>query len=104
MHAALIFEHVGLGQALDNALSLVNPSGTFSVVLQLPSATEPGVTPTRYSSMQKVKQHFALIDTGEFQRLLAEKGFRLLEQEHRPLAAGKAFWFGTFANHQPNTR
>jgi hypothetical protein len=37
VHAALIFEHTGLGAALDNALSLVAPGGYLSVVVQLPS-------------------------------------------------------------------
>src|SRR5436305_1198864 len=35
VHAALIFEHVGLGLALENALSLVAPGGHLSVILQL---------------------------------------------------------------------
>ena len=39
---------------------------------------------------------FTFIDTGEFQRTMEQKGFRLIEQEHRPLPAGKAFWFGAF--------
>jgi threonine dehydrogenase-like Zn-dependent dehydrogenase len=34
VHAALFFEHTGLGGALDNALSLVAPEGRLSVVLQ----------------------------------------------------------------------
>jgi hypothetical protein len=50
--------------------------------------------------MQTVKQHFALIDSRELQRVLAQKGFRLVELEHRPLPAGKAFWFGAFTKGQ----
>lgn len=96
VHAAMIFEHAGLGRALDNALSIVAPSGTFSVVLQLPSASGPGVAQTSYSSMQKVKENFALIDTAEFQRMLAQRGFRLIDTESRPLPGGKAFWYGAF--------
>src|SRR5215831_5318475 len=62
VHAALIFEHVGLGPAPENALSLVVPEGHLSVVLQLPSDEEQGVTSTSYTSMQALKQDFALID------------------------------------------
>lgn len=47
--------------------------------------------------MDALRQDFALIDAGEFQRLLAQKGFRLAAQEHRPLPAGKALWLGLFA-------
>jgi threonine dehydrogenase-like Zn-dependent dehydrogenase len=77
VHAALIFEHVGLGLALENTLSLVAPGGHLSVVLQLPNEDEQGVTSTSYTSMQALKQHFALIDIREFQRLLGRKGFQL---------------------------
>jgi len=98
VHAAMIFEHAGLGRALDSAVSLVVRSGALSVVLQLPSTSEPGVAETSYSSMQKVKGRFALIDTAEFQGLLAQRGFRLIDQEHRPLPGGKDFWFGAFTS------
>ena len=37
----LIFEHAGLDQCLENAIALVAPGGTLSVVLQLPSTTAP---------------------------------------------------------------
>jgi SAM-dependent methyltransferase len=97
VHAALIFEHVGLGLALENALSLVAPGGRFSVVLQLPSEEEQGVAFTSYTSMQTLKQDFVLIDIGEFQRLLEQKGFHLVDQENRSLPAGKALWLGVFA-------
>ena len=96
VHAALIFEHVGLGLALQNALSLVAPRGKLSVVLQLPSEEEQGVASTGYTSMQTLQQDFALVDISEFQRLLAQQGLQLIEQEKRSLPAGKALWLGVF--------
>jgi hypothetical protein len=50
--------------------------------------------------MQKLKQDFVLIDIGEFQRLLEQKGFQLVEQEDRSLRAGKALWLGVFTKKQ----
>jgi hypothetical protein len=100
VHAALIFEHAGLGLAFENALSLVAPGGRLSVVLQLSSKDEQGVASTSYTSMQKLKQDFVLIDIGEFQRLLEQKGFQLVEQEDRSLRAGKALWLGVFTKKQ----
>ena len=97
VHAALIFEHVGLGRALANALSLVAPGGQFSVVLQLPGEMEQPVACTGYPSMQTLKQDFTLIDIGAFERLLAQDGFRLIEQKRRAVAGGKALWLGIFA-------
>src|SRR5689334_18100134 len=52
VHAGLFFEHAGVGRALDNAIALVAPGGHLSVVLQLPEASQPGVTQTAYPSMQ----------------------------------------------------
>jgi hypothetical protein len=34
---------------------------------------------------QQLKQDFMSIDIGEFQRLLAQKGFQIVEQENRSL-------------------
>ena len=97
VHAALIFEHVGLGTALENAIALVERGGRLSIVLQLPSAKEQGVASTRYTSMQTLKKDFSLVDREEVQRVLGLKGLRLIEQENRPLPAGKALWLGVFA-------
>jgi hypothetical protein len=96
VHAALIFEHVGLGLALENALSLVAAGGRLSVVLQLPSDEEQGVAATNYASMQTLKQDFALIDTGEFERQVKQEGFQLIDEKKRSLPAGKALWLGVF--------
>jgi len=97
VHAALIFEHVGIGFALEHALSLVAPGGSLSVVLQLPGVDQQNVTSTCYTSMQTLKRHFEFIDISEFRALLEQKGFRLVEQESRSLPAGKGLWFGVFA-------
>lgn len=97
VHAALFFEHAGLGLALDNALSLVADNGRLAVVLQLPSTEEQGVAATSYTSMQTLKDDFTLIDPSEFQQLLRQKGFQLIEQEKRFLPAGKALWLGIFS-------
>ena len=97
VHAALFFEHAGLERPLNNALSLVTSGGKISVVLQLPSQTGQAVACTGYASIQGLKQDFTLIDVEEFQRMMAARQFRLLEQELRPVPAGKALWLGIFA-------
>jgi hypothetical protein len=37
VHAALVFEHAGVDDCLDNALSMIAPGGNLSVVLQMPA-------------------------------------------------------------------
>jgi hypothetical protein len=98
VHAALVFEHTGLGPCLENALSLIAPGGKFSAVLQMPSPTEEGVAVTRFQSVQLLRDSFALIDVSQFCRMLDEKGFHLIHQEQRPLPSGKALWLGIFAH------
>jgi hypothetical protein len=97
-HVALVFEHTGLGCCLENALSLVALGGKLSVVLQLPSKAEQDVTVTRYSSMQALRDHFALIDICKFQRSLEQKGWYLFHEEQRSLPAGKTLWLGIFVH------
>lgn len=97
VHAALIFEHAGMGRCLENALSLVAPGGALAAVLQL--SGEPGteVAATDFRSVQTLREGFCLIDPAEFRRAVEGRGFRLSSEVRRPLPAGKAFWMGLFA-------
>ena len=97
VHAALLFEHTGLGVTLDHVLSLRAPRGIFSVVLQLPSVEAKDVAITKYTSLQSVKEKFALIDVSRFRLEMSSRGFQPMQEEERPLPGGKAFWLGVFA-------
>jgi len=96
VHAALVFEHAGVGRCLDNALSLVKPGGSFTAVLQLPSESAAGVAPTGFDSLQKLAPDFQLIDPAWFCTAVARRGLTLQSETRRPLVSGKAFWMGTF--------
>lgn len=96
VHAALIFEHAGVGRCLDNAALLVAPNGWLSVVLQLPSQTSAGVATSPYASLQGLKSAFTLVDPGWLKETLEARGFRLAQQTLRPVAGGKSFWMGLF--------
>jgi hypothetical protein len=97
VHAGLVFEHAGVGRCLENALSLVAPEGTLSVVLQLPSESQPCVSSTPFASIQNLKSHFSLIDPAWLGDTLAQRQFRLARQTRRSLPGDKAFWMGIFA-------
>jgi hypothetical protein len=98
VHAALFFEHAGLGRALDNALSLVTRGGKLSAVLQLPEREQQNVTTTSYASMQTLVGSFSVVDVSRFRALLDKQGFRLLNEELRPLPTGKTLWLGIFSS------
>jgi len=96
VHAALIFEHTGCGTCLQNAISMVSKPGYLSVVLQLPGMDTAGVSPTPFSSIQILSEHFNLVDRADLMAILRSHGLVLLHELHRDLPAGKAFWLGIF--------
>jgi hypothetical protein len=96
VHAALIFEHAGLDGCLDNAIDLVAPGGVLSVVLQLPSATEPAVGSSTVASVQAHRDTFHFVDCAGLGREIKGRGFHFVRSVQRPVASGKAFWMGLF--------
>jgi SAM-dependent methyltransferase len=96
VHAALVFEHAGLGRCLESAVSLVTPGGHLSVVLQLPADGREPVTPSDYPSMSALAGSFTLVDPHRLRHLLAQQDFRLTQQSRLKLSSGKAFWSGYF--------
>jgi hypothetical protein len=96
VHVALLLEHAGTAQCLDNAIALVAPDGYLSVVLQLPSELEQGVSSTPYRSLQALKPHFQLVCPDWLTGELDARGFFRERESRTPLPAGKAFWHGIF--------
>ena len=97
VHAALIFEHAGLGRCLDNALSLLADEGMCSVVLQLPCDSRQNVGLSGIASIQRLAADFSLIDPSQLRASLEEHGFRLVHETRASLPEGKALWMGNFA-------
>jgi len=96
VHAALIFEHAGLELCLDNAIDMVAPGGILSVVLQLPSATEPAVGSSPIASVQAHRNSFQFVEVDALTQELERAGFTFIRSVGRPLPSGKAFWMGFF--------
>jgi hypothetical protein len=96
VHAALIFEHAGTGQCLQNAASLVAPDGHLAVVLQLSSPAQEDISPTQFQTMRLLGGHFRLVDRAKMQESLESIGFTLRHQTRCELPAGKALWLGVF--------
>jgi hypothetical protein len=94
VHAALVFEHAGVGLCLENAVRMVDAGGALSVVLQLPS--EQAVSPSAYASIQRLRSNFVYVEPGELRRALQERGLLLERESRRDLPEGKAFWAGIF--------
>jgi GNAT superfamily N-acetyltransferase len=101
VHAALIFEHAGIGRCLDNALAMVRPAGHLSIVLQLPSRTERQIGASPFVSLQKLSNGFALIDREALIEELRGRQCQLIDETTRALTGGKAFWRGLFTKGRP---
>ena len=96
VHAALVFEHAGLGWCLDNAVALVAPGGVLSVVLQLPSAESRAVAPTGFDSLQQLAPHFSFVDPILLERKVTAMGFSMEAADTHPLPGGKGLWHVQF--------
>lgn len=96
VHAALVLEHAGTDLCLENAIALVVPGGWLSVVIQLPSESEEGVSPTGFASLQTLKAAFQLIEPEWIVLTLTTRGFELRTEKRHPLPAGKGLWHGMF--------
>lgn len=96
VHAALVFEHAGVGRCLDNTLALVAPGGSLSVVLQLPGDIEPAVGSGSFASIRNLSAHFATIDPPWLRETIEARGFRMEYDTRRSLVSRKGFWMGVF--------
>jgi len=97
VHAALIFEHAGVGLCLENAIRLVAPGGALSIVLQLPGDSAPNVAATPFASIQRLAPHFVLVDPAWLRQRIETSGLCFQQESRKSLPGGKAFWMGIFA-------
>lgn len=97
VHAALIFEHAGLGLCLENAVRMTKAGGYLSVVLQLPATnSESEISPSPVASMGRLRANFSLIAPDRLREILSSCSFNELYKQRRSLPGGKAFWMGIF--------
>ncbi|HEY3344770.1 MAG TPA: class I SAM-dependent methyltransferase, partial [Anaerolineaceae bacterium] len=96
IHAALVFEYVQAAALLRQIHAGLNPGGTLSVVLQLPVEGLPGVSQTRFTSLEKLSPLFHHYTPPEFNRLARQQGFECTASQEVTLASGKTFFFGCY--------
>jgi hypothetical protein len=76
---------------------MIAPGGNLSVVFQLPTESGQTVGASQFSSILNLKSHFSVVNPKWLRKLLAERGFRLIQQTTRALPASKGFWMGIFS-------
>ncbi len=72
------------------ALTL-RPGGVLSVVLQVPSASSPAVTPSPFVTLQSLESLFHFVDPAVLVEAAQDLGLTLSSRRTEPLPAGKAF-------------
>lgn len=100
VHAALVLEYVDWRALLPGLASALAPGGTLSVVLQVPSATSPAVTPTPFTRLLALESVFHFVDPAALVDAAQAVGLDVAARRSEPLPAGKAFEILRFARRQ----
>jgi hypothetical protein len=91
VHAGLVLEYVEWPLLLPRVASTLKPGGVLSVVLQLPSAAGPAVTPTTFVSLRSLESLFRFVEPGALVEAAGDAGLTLTSRRTESLRAGKAF-------------
>lgn len=75
-------------------MRLLRLDGHLSVVLQLPSAVSSDVSPSRFESIQHLRDDFSLVDPSVLIGVLSAKDLRLVAESTRLTGGGKSLWLG----------
>jgi ubiquinone/menaquinone biosynthesis C-methylase UbiE len=97
MHAALVFEYVEWRQLVPRLAAALTKRGVLSVVLQLQSATNPAVTPTKFTSLLSLEPLFRFVNADDLASTARAVGLTLDLRCTVPLAGGKSFEWLRFA-------
>jgi SAM-dependent methyltransferase len=99
VHAALVLEYVEWSLLLPRVASTLKPGGVLSVVLQVPSASSPAVTPSPFVRLQSLESLFHFVEPLALVDAAHGKGLTLSDRRTEPLPAGKAFEVLRFVKH-----
>jgi SAM-dependent methyltransferase len=96
IHAGLVLEYVDWRSVFSRAARALTPHGLFSIVLQLPSASTPAVTPTGFASLRRLEPLFHFVEPDALADVAGAEGLRVDRRRTEPLPGGKSFevlWF-----------
>jgi len=91
VHAGLLFEYVDWFGLLPHLALALAPGGVLSVVLQVPSASTPAVTPTAFTSLRALESLFRFVEPAALADAAAGEGLSLKLRRTEALPAGKSF-------------
>ena len=89
--AALLFEYLEPGQALQKIASLMHADSLLIVILQQPSKNHGKVSKTPYASLEKLSTLMKLVDISAFYQSLKKYGMKVRSDSTEVLDSGKTF-------------
>lgn len=97
VHAALVLEYINWPSLIPRVASALKRDGTLSVVLQLPSAANPSVTPTAFTALQSLESIFNFVDPDALIDVADASRLKLSHRYVESLPTGKSFEVMRFA-------
>jgi hypothetical protein len=91
IYAGLLFEYVDLSKTLESLRRHCTPNGILAVLLQLPHEAISAVSPSPYTSLQRLGPTLHLLAPDELQTQASTVGFVLEESRTVASTAGKLF-------------
>ena len=102
--AALVFEYVNVGEALQSIERSMAAGAILVAVLQLPSPESAPVTATQYKSLELLAPIMRLVSPDEFSNITAGVGLRELKKDKVSLKRGKSFLVGYYGKKHRTKR
>lgn len=96
-HAGLILEYVEWPVLLPRVARALRTGGVLSVIIQVPSASGPAVTPTMFSSLRKLESLFRFVEPTALVDGARGQGLNLKARHTEGLPGGKSFEVFRFA-------
>ncbi len=96
VYAALLFEYVDVGAALQRIRPILVPGGALATVVQLPSPVTAAVTPSPFARVQALARVMRLVSPKGLQVLAGRQAFEQTGSRMVRSRAGKEFQVQTF--------
>ena len=91
VHGGLFFEYVDPRPMVMTLADWLAAGGMLGAVVQLPSASQASVSPSRFASIALLKDAMRLVAPDQFEGAALDAGLRLVRRWIRRVAHGKAF-------------
>jgi catechol 2,3-dioxygenase-like lactoylglutathione lyase family enzyme len=94
--AGLVLEYLPVEMFCDYLATILTPHGRFAALLQLPSPTQPELSPSPFNSLTRLQSAFSFVDPAFLDDQLSAHGFTRVVRDRYDLHSGKSFCFAIY--------